>query len=59
MAFHERDKETDALVRRLALERGLGLTEAIDCLAYACAKAHGQPLLYEGDDFARTDITAA
>lgn len=29
MAFHVRDKETDALVRRLAVERGLGLTEAI------------------------------
>lgn len=29
MAFHVRDKETDALVRRLAVERGVGLTEAI------------------------------
>lgn len=29
MAFHVRDSETDALVRRLALERGIGLTDAI------------------------------
>ena len=30
-----------------------------DCMAYAVAKAHGVPLLYKGDDFARTDIAAA
>jgi antitoxin VapB len=29
MAFHVRDKKTDALVRELARKRGLGLTEAI------------------------------
>ena len=29
MAFHIRDKETDALVRELARERGCGLTEAV------------------------------
>lgn len=27
-----------------------------DCFAYACAKAHGVPLLYKGDDFACTDL---
>jgi ribonuclease VapC len=27
-----------------------------DCFAYACARALGTPLLYKGDDFARTDI---
>lgn len=27
-----------------------------DCLAYACAKALGTPLLYKGNDFARTDL---
>ena len=27
-----------------------------DCFAYACAKAYRAPLLYKGDDFARTDI---
>jgi len=30
-----------------------------DCFAYACAKTHGVPLLYKGDDFALTDIEAA
>jgi ribonuclease VapC len=30
-----------------------------DCFAYALAKQHGCPLLYVGDDFARTDIQAA
>jgi ribonuclease VapC len=29
-----------------------------DCFAYALAKATGQPLLYKGDDFARTDVPA-
>ena len=27
-----------------------------DCFAYACAKANGAKLLYEGDDFAQTDL---
>ena len=30
-----------------------------DCFAYALAKASGEPLLFKGDDFARTDIAAA
>ena len=30
-----------------------------DCFAYALAVATGEPLLYKGDDFARTDIAAA
>jgi ribonuclease VapC len=30
-----------------------------DCFAYACAKVHGAPLLYKGEDFALTDIEAA
>lgn len=30
-----------------------------DCFSYACAKAHGVPLLYKGGDFALTDIEAA
>lgn len=29
MAFHVRDKVTDALVRELAQKRGVGLTEAV------------------------------
>lgn len=30
-----------------------------DCFAYACARTHGVPLLFQGDDFARTDIRLA
>ena len=30
-----------------------------DCFAYALAKALDEPLLYKGDDFARTDIRSA
>ncbi|MFN5481108.1 MAG: type II toxin-antitoxin system VapC family toxin [Brevundimonas sp.] len=27
-----------------------------DCFAYACARSHGLPLLFKGDDFTHTDI---
>ena len=30
-----------------------------DCFAYALAEATGEPLLFKGDDFARTDIASA
>jgi ribonuclease VapC len=30
-----------------------------DCFAYACARHFGEPLLFKGSDFARTDIEAA
>ena len=30
-----------------------------DCMAYAVAKVEGLPLLYTGDDFAKTDIPSA
>lgn len=30
-----------------------------DCFAYALAQVSGEPLLYKGDDFARTDVTPA
>jgi len=30
-----------------------------DCFAYALAKQTGEPLLYKGDDFSRTDIVAS
>jgi ribonuclease VapC len=30
-----------------------------DCMAYAVAKATGEPLLFKGDDFSKTDIEAA
>lgn len=30
-----------------------------DCFAYACAREKNVPLLYKGDDFAKTDIPSA
>jgi ribonuclease VapC len=30
-----------------------------DCFAYALAKTTGEPLLFKGNDFSRTDIVAA
>lgn len=30
-----------------------------DCFAYACARTHGVPLLFKGDDFRKTDISIA
>lgn len=30
-----------------------------DCLAYGVAAAHGEPLLFKGDDFSQTDVPAA
>lgn len=30
-----------------------------DCFAYALARDRGEPLLFKGDDFARTDVTPA
>jgi len=30
-----------------------------DCFSYALAKERGEPLLFVGDDFTRTDIKAA
>ncbi|MEO8097417.1 MAG: type II toxin-antitoxin system VapC family toxin [Acidobacteriota bacterium] len=30
-----------------------------DCFAYALAKALGEPLLFKGDDFSRTDVERA
>jgi ribonuclease VapC len=27
-----------------------------DCFAYACARTHGAPLLFKGDDFNQTDM---
>ena len=30
-----------------------------DCFAYACARTHGVPLLFKGDDFEKTDIAIA
>ena len=30
-----------------------------DCFSYALARASGEPLLYKGNDFVHTDLSAA
>ena len=51
------------LARKAFRHFGKGLSKAGlnfgDCFAYALAKDTGEPLLYKGDDFSRTDIVAA
>lgn len=39
--------------------RSPGVLNFGDCLAYGVAKAAGEPLLFVGDDFARTDVEVA
>jgi len=57
--------EDAARLARLAHARfgkGVGSPPVLnhgDCLAYGVAMARGEPLLFKGDDFARTDVTAA
>jgi ribonuclease VapC len=36
-----------------------GVLDYGDCLAYGVAVAVGEPLLFKGDDFPRTDVVAA
>ena len=55
--------EQGELARQAFLDFGKGRHKAGlnfgDCFAYALAKATGEPLLFKGDDFGRTDIKAA
>jgi len=51
-----------ALEARIRFGRGMGHGGALnfgDTFAYALAKARSAPLLYVGNDFARTDVVAA
>lgn len=51
-----------AMRARLEYGKGFGTRGGLnfgDCFAYALAKRHSAPLLYVGDDFARTDIQSA
>ena len=51
------------LARQAFLDFGKGRHPAKlnfgDCFAYALAKATGEPLLFKGDDFSKTDVRAA
>lgn len=58
----------DKAMHRIAVEASRNYGRAVahparlnfgDCFAYACAKVHGIPLLYKGDDFPLTDIESA
>lgn len=55
--------EHGELARQAFLDFGKGRHKAGlnfgDCFSYALAKAMGEPLLFKGNDFSQTDITAA
>jgi ribonuclease VapC len=55
--------EHGLLARQAFLDYGKGRHRAGldfgDCFSYALAKAKGEPLLFKGNDFSQTDITAA
>jgi ribonuclease VapC len=54
------DAEQAALARDASRRFGKGRHRARldfgDCIAYALSKASGEPLLFKGGDFARTDV---
>lgn len=52
------DAATDAFLRFGKGRHPAGLNYG-DCMAYAVARVAGCPLLYKGDDFARTDVRPA
>jgi ribonuclease VapC len=57
------DTEQAHIARRAYREYGKGRHPAAlnsgDCFAYALATDVGEPLLYKGEDFARTNVEAA
>jgi len=57
------DAEQIAIARRAWRNFGKGRHPASlnfgDCFSYALAKSRNEPLLFNGDDFSRTDIEAA
>ena len=57
------DEEHVRIARQAYLDFGKGNHPAGlnfgDCFAYALSQAAGEPLLYKGEDFARTDVAAA
>lgn len=58
---HESPLAQPALEAHLTYGKGLhpARLDLGDCFAYALAKRLGAPLLYKGDDFAKTDIRSA
>jgi len=67
-ALGAHDVPIDAAIGERAMEAAMRFGKVVghpaqlnvgDCFHYACAQANGVPLLYKGDDFAKTDIEAA
>ncbi len=54
----EREAALDAMAR-FGKGRHPARLNMGDCFAYGCAKVHGLPLLFKGDDFAKTDVISA
>jgi ribonuclease VapC len=56
-------EEQAHIARQAYAEFGKGIHPASlnfgDCFAYALAKATGEPLLFKGEDFSKTDIASA
>jgi ribonuclease VapC len=63
ISTHAVDLQQGILARQAFVRFGRGRHPAAlnfgDCFAYALAKARDEPLLFKGDDFAKTDIVAA
>jgi ribonuclease VapC len=55
----EQMTEARAAWRRFGKGRHPAALNLGDCCAYAVALTHAEPLLYKGQDFSKTDITAA
>jgi ribonuclease VapC len=57
------DRDQGQLARRAYREYGKGRHPAGlnlgDCFAYALAMARGEPLLFKGEDFSKTDVIVA
>jgi ribonuclease VapC len=58
VSVHHAELARDAF-RRFGKGRHPAALNYGDCFSYALAKASGEPLLFKGNDFARTDIVAA
>jgi ribonuclease VapC len=63
ISAHVLDVQQGILARQAFVRFGRGRHPARlnfgDCFAYALAKARDEPLLFKGDDFAKTDIVPA
>src|SRR3712207_2003163 len=58
------DRDQALLAREAYRTSGMGTGHAVrlnlaDCASYALARRKGLPLLYKGNDFARTDVLKA